>query len=69
MYIILYVYIYNITIGPLNSCSPQAARMQRFDFDFHARHHAYIYIYIYKPKSNDNHMGQTKGPFDCHLIS
>ena len=30
----------NIKIGPLNSCSPQAARTQRFDSDFHDRRRA-----------------------------
>ena len=30
----------NIKIGPLNSCSPQAAKNQRFVFDFHARRRA-----------------------------
>ena len=38
----MYVYMYmkNITIGPLYYCSPQAASIQRFDFDFHARRRA-----------------------------
>ena len=55
MYISAYTYIYkyigrerktSIKIGPLNSCGPQAARIQRFDFDFQARRRADICQYF-----------------------
>jgi len=51
IYVYTYAYIQNIKNGPLNSCSPRAARVQSFDFDFTVARRSedscrYIYIYI-----------------------
>ena len=61
MYIYIYIYcicIYlkNKNIDPLNYCSPQASRIQRFDFYFHARRRADICQHVQHIASFTKHV-------------
>ena len=57
MYIYIYTYKEKPKIESLNSCSPQAARIQSSILIFTPA----VTLYI---KRNRNQMGQSKGPFD-----
>ena len=49
IYLYIHIYIYKKNkIGPFNHCSPQAVRVQRFDFYFHARRRAANCQYLEK---------------------
>ena len=40
MYTYIYIYIWNINAVALNSCSPEATQIQRFDLYFHTHRRA-----------------------------